>query len=107
MIEIQKVDGFTRSEKPSIKDTIINDEGNNLLDVNFKLAYISVYIRPKIHCPFNRGNWLIDFHDVEGNVFFCLRLPIEMTYAEIKRYVYPVLESSVAICNTDDFSIHL
>lgn len=50
-----------------------------------------VYFRNKATCPFNRGNWIIDFF-IENEIIpvFCLKIPVSMTQEHVNKFLKPL-----------------
>jgi len=86
---IVETNGINRKDIPTEKETIDDD-----LEIDIMLSHIKemiVYFRPAEKCPFNRGNWVIDIIML-NNQLFCIKLPKEMTEAELMRYLKPLTD---------------
>ena len=88
--ELRKIDCKVREAIPNENETILSDYPIDKVIPSIK--EFSVYFREKKACPFNRGNWIIDIviNTSEGEKFYCIKLPSEMTEDSVKKYVEPL-----------------
>ena len=86
------VNTVNRNEVPSENETICDDMDVNLASEFF--TSVKVYFRDKDECPFNRGNWIIDFFTCGDTMIpiFCMKLPKSMTEEQVKRWVKPLVD---------------
>lgn len=86
------VESVVRGEIPLSDETIEDDiDIEGIIKVCQK---VSVYFRDQQSCPFNRGNWLIDFFRSYEDVMPCFsfKLPKEMTREQIDKWVKPLMD---------------
>ena len=81
-----------RKDVPSATETI--DDVLKLDKLVKVFNSIKIYFRDKESCPYNRGNWVIDFFSPHNDLFpgYCLKLPASMDKKEIMRWVKPLTE---------------
>lgn len=88
-MKMQSVQSLNKHAPPLPGETIA-DDFDVVAIVEAGLS-ISVYPRAKEDCPFNRGNWIIDFK-LGGDVKFCLKLPIQMKEEEVLSWLKPLTD---------------
>ena len=102
-IAFQEVNCRVRHEIPSENETIADDFDIDLMCEI--LSGINVYRREKEHCPYARGNWMIDFI-VDGRASLCLKLPLEMTEQQIDTWIKPLTDRLELVSNENDKSLN-
>ncbi len=86
------VETINRDSAPLFNETIEDDiHIDKLLKV---FSSFKFYLRDKESCPFNRGNWVIDFFIPGMPLFasFSIKLPSSMKEEEIIRWIKPLKE---------------
>jgi hypothetical protein len=94
MIEVigGSVHTMNRPSAPPPNETIEDDM--NLDELLKVFCSFKVYFRDKESCPFNRGNWIIDFFMPNSPILpgFSLKLPASMKKEEITKWLKPLTE---------------
>lgn len=85
------VQTMNKKDIPLPNETIEDDI--NIDELSKVISSFNVYSRSKEECPWNRGNWIIDFFS-SGNPFpmFSLKLPIIMTKEALAQWLLPLRE---------------
>ncbi len=52
---------------------------------------VHIYKREKIACPLARGNWMIEFHMIDGSIQG-FKLPLEMEESAVMTYCKPFFD---------------
>ena len=86
---IQTVDSVKRKSIPDENETIADDLNLEMMK-ELKIASANCYYRPPDVCPFNRGNWIIDFMSIDSYVIHCIKLPKEMSEERFKNFIEPL-----------------
>jgi hypothetical protein len=86
------VDTVNRSEIPLSNETIEDDIDLDVLLKTF--SGFQVYVRDKESCPYNQGNWIIDFFTLDNPDFpgFSFKLPACMKQEEVMKWIKPLEE---------------
>lgn len=85
-----EVEGTHRTTIPTSNETIADDM--HIDEVAKAFSAIRIYFRDKESCPFNRGNWVIDFFSGLNRIIpsFCMKLPAEMKEEDVHRWAKPL-----------------
>src|ERR1700678_2908926 len=98
---VEKVNCLNRNTVPPEGETIADDfEIEKMAPL---IHDMTIYLRKKEDCPFNRGNWMIDIRLING-ALWSLKLPKEMKKAEVMNHVQPLIDSLKKINNSMDES---
>jgi len=87
--KVTEVEGMVRSSIPTENENIVDDLGIDTDKLKEWCNSIANYKRSKEECPLGRGNWIIDFMK-DGVTMFCVKLPYEMTRAQIDKFCEPL-----------------
>lgn len=87
---IKKVNSIVRHTIPSPDENI-----SEILDIDeiliIGIKQIIIWPRGKEECPFGRGNWLIDIH-FNNEEIYCIKLPLEMDEDKVLDFAKPLIE---------------
>jgi hypothetical protein len=94
MNRVEHVHGLNLKEIPKQGETIKYDM--NIEYIVPRIKDLKIYYIPKEVCPYNRGNWILDFEirEDDGNIgLMCIKLPKEMKEEEVLEWTKPLLDA--------------